>query len=106
MDVGRSIFERVDFGIGVGIGSISVGGNDDIGPTAPSGVQTTSWQTPDPHDPTEFEGIATCDFLLPTQCGITAQTEDDHQTVNSATCPSVFEVILFHNNEKKFNEKI
>ena len=94
MDVGRSIFERVDFGVGVGIGSISVGGSDDIGPTAPSGVQTTSWQTPDPHDPTEFEGIATCDFLLPSQCGITAPTDEDQNQVNSATCPSVFEVSM------------
>ena len=98
MDVGRSIFERVDFGVGVGvgIGSISVGGSDDIGPTAPSGVQTTSWQTPDPHDPTEFEGIATCDFLLPTQCGITAPTDEDQNQANSATCPSVFEVSMNH----------
>ena len=90
------VFERVDFGVGVGIGSISVGGSDDIGPTAPSGVQTTSWQTPDPNDPTEFEGIATCDFLLPATCGITAPTDENQNQVNSATCPSVFEVSMNH----------
>ena len=96
MDVGRSIFERIEFGGSIGIGSISVGGGDDIGPTAPSGVQTTSWQTPDPNDPTEFEGIATCDFVLPAQCGITASTDEDQNQANSATCPSVFEVVMTH----------
>ena len=52
----------IDVGsIGGGAASVSIGGSD----PEPTGISMT---TLDPHDSTQFDGIASCDFILPKLC--------------------------------------
>ena len=66
-------------GGGGGAASVSIGGGSDPEPTS------VTMTTIDPHDSTQFDGIASCDFILPKMC----QTGDYQDTLKPTDQSSI-----------------